>query len=62
MIIEKDLPFECCENCEQFIVRTNERVFYTDTTSHRVLTVSCKNEWLCKQLKDKLEKDGKIDG
>ena len=49
MTIEKDLPFEICENCEHFIVDCDEQViFMGDKPGHRVLKVGCKNAWLCR--------------
>lgn len=56
MVIEKNLPFECCETCENFIVDAEEQVIFAEgQLSIRVLTVGCKNAWLCKQLKKQIE-------
>ena len=57
MDIEKRLPFDCCENCGEFILHTEQRtLWYGDGGSHLVLTVSCKNEEKCKHLKQNLNK------
>lgn len=50
MIIEKRLPFECCEKCEDFILDVNEQTIFYGENSIRVLTVECKNESLCRRL------------
>ena len=55
MKIEKNLPFDFCEDCEDFILHVEEQVLFSDRTVGRVLTVSCKNENRCRKLKEHLE-------
>ena len=52
MEIRKDLPFECCENCDDFILHSEEQVIYSPVKgcAERILTVQCKNESLCIRL------------
>ena len=58
MKIEKDLPFDHCENCPKFIVDTDEQVIFADGGYRtRILKVGCKNAWLCMQLKDFLKEE-----
>lgn len=58
MEIRKDLPFNHCDNCSQFVVDVDEQIVFNDNKpSVRVLTVGCKNEWLCKQLKEEIAKE-----
>ena len=62
MIIEKNLPFEICENCEKFIVDAEEQVIsFPDKPGIKKLIINCKNAWLCRQLKENIIKDGKDD-
>lgn len=60
MDIIKELPFEFCDSCSEFILDVNEKtLYYTDfsgTSSHIAITVRCKNEGKCKQLKHNLHK------
>lgn len=59
MEIEKRLPFECCENCGEFILKVQERtLFYSNKGSTVGITVSCKNEGKCKHLKENLKRIG----
>lgn len=56
MTIEKNLPFDFCENCEDFILHVEEQVLFADERQFgRTLTVSCKNESRCKKLREHLE-------
>lgn len=56
MEIEKQLPFDICENCDEFILETEQKtLWYGDGGSHLVLTVSCKNEEKCKRLREHLK-------
>lgn len=60
MEIKKDLPFECCENCPEFILDTREQVIFSvSKPSLRILTVSCKNKLLCKRLKENIKSEVK---
>ena len=61
MVIKKELPFEHCDTCEHFVLDVDEQVFYTDNVSHRAICVKCKNEWLCKQLKEDIRKETQHD-
>ena len=59
MVIEKRLPFDLCENCQEFILDVNQQyIFYGDGGSHLVLTVECRNAEKCRQLKKNLERTG----
>lgn len=63
MIIEKNLPFEICENCEKFVVDAEEQVIsFPDKPSMKKLIVGCKNAWLCKQLKENFLKEKQNNG
>ena len=54
MTINKDLPFDLCENCDQFVLDVNEQVLFGDGQFlTRTLNVGCKNAWLCKQLAER---------
>lgn len=58
MEIKKKLPFESCENCEECILDVNEQILFAyDHSCQRVITVGCKNENLCKRLKEKHDAD-----
>lgn len=53
MTIEKSLPFDCCEECKEFVLSVNEQVIFNDGIQTRCLVVRCGHEWLCRQLKEK---------
>jgi len=53
MTIEKSLPFECCEECKEFVLSVNEQAIFNKEIQTRKIVVKCKNEWLCQQLKEK---------
>lgn len=56
MKIETNLPFEFCDDCQNFIMDVEQQVIFADEGFRtRILTVGCKNEWLCQQLKDQLK-------
>ena len=61
MDIVKQLPFDVCENCGEFILACDtKQLWYGDGGTHLALTVRCKNAEKCQQLKrnlHKLEKD-----
>lgn len=60
MVIEKNLPFECCENCDKFVVDVEEQDFLSaDGHITRKLFVGCKCAWLCKQLKNQIQEEMK---
>lgn len=57
MDIVKQLPFDVCENCGEFVLDVKQDVlWYGDGGSHLALTVRCKNAGKCKQLKQNLKK------
>ena len=55
MKIDTKLPFEHCEKCKEFVLKVNDcyQIFNSGNSQH-VIVVRCKNEWLCKQLKENL--------
>ena len=58
MEIKKDLPFEFCDNCPEFILDAHEQVIFSaNIPSLRILTVSCHNKHLCKMLKENIENE-----
>lgn len=51
MKIEKSLPFESCDSCDECVLDVNEQIlFYGGGFGERIVTVGCKNERLCKRL------------
>ena len=57
MDIVKQLPFDVCENCGEFILSVDQQqLWYGDGGSHLAITVRCKNAGKCKQLKRNLKK------
>jgi len=57
MDIVKQLPFDVCENCGEFILDVKQQeLFYGDGGHHLALTVRCKNAGKCQQLKRNLKK------
>ena len=58
MDIRKCLPFDCCENCEKFILKVNEQAIFTeDRRIENVIGIHCKNEKICKRLKQELKNE-----
>ena len=58
MRIEKDFPFDICENCNEFIMDVEEKVlFFGMEGSERVLIVRCKHSGKCKRLIKNLERN-----
>ena len=56
MQIDKCLPFDCCERCQEFILKVDEQAIFTENRRIEVvLKVYCKNEYLCKHLKKVLK-------
>ena len=57
MKIREDLPFTFCNSCPEFILDVNEQVIFGgDEVAAREIIVRCRNERLCRRLKDmKLE-------
>ena len=54
MKIEKNLPFEMCESCCECILDVQEKMMFSDFCScQMVVVVGCKNERLCRMLKEK---------
>lgn len=63
MVIEKNLPFECCETCQNFVLDTNEQVISSfNEVGQRILTIGCHNDWLCKQLREQFVKEEEGNG
>ena len=55
MDIVKQLPFDVCENCPEFLLSVEQKtLWYGDDGSHLVLTVQCKHSEKCKHLKRNL--------
>ena len=54
MDIVKNLPFDFCESCPEFILKTDEQVLFSDNSiATRQIVVTCHHDWLCKQLAEK---------
>ena len=60
MIIREELPFKHCDKCREFILNVNTQTLFDTDISTRVIIVGCKNEWLCKQLKEELQKENSL--
>ena len=58
MKIEQHLPFECCNDCPEFILDVNEQVYFSMEHTMRIIKVGCKNERICFKLKKNLIKMG----
>lgn len=62
MDIRKSFPFESCDSCPECLIDVDDKVlFFSGESSQRVITVSCKNEPLCRRLKsfhDEEKQDG----
>lgn len=51
MDIKKELPFDQCETCSDFILKVREEFIYSeDHHITKLLIVCCKNESLCRRL------------
>ena len=56
MDIEKNLPFDICENCSEFILDIEQKTLWDwKDNSRLVLTVRCKNAEKCKRLQNHLK-------
>ena len=56
MKIIQDFPFNICEKCTECLLDVRDNTLYADNrTVTREITVSCRNEWLCKQIREQLE-------
>ena len=54
MKIEKNLPFDICESCCECVLDVNEQILFSHGENcQRIVTVGCKNERLCRKLKEK---------
>jgi len=61
MEIRQSLPFQCCEDCKDFILNVEEQTIFGDgRIAMRILYVSCKNENLCRRL-EQHRRESKID-
>ena len=43
MTIEKSLPFECCEECKEFVLSVNEQAIFNNGIQTKKIVVNCKN-------------------
>ena len=58
MIIEQRMPFDHCEKCPEFVLNVNNTTYYADGgILTRAITVSCKHEWLCTQIAERVKKE-----
>ena len=57
MRIEKIVPYDTCDNCDNFILDAFDQT-KTDEKglSERVINVGCKNAWMCKMVEERYEK------
>ena len=61
MKIEKSLPFESCDSCDECVLDVNKQIlFYGGGFGEMIVTVGCKNERLCKRLMKKGENENEI--
>jgi hypothetical protein len=57
MDIRKELPFDVCDNCPEFVLSVDQQtLWYGDGGSHLVLTIHCKNDAICNHLKTNLNR------
>ena len=56
MKIIQSLPFDVCENCTEFVMDVKEQTYFSSCESQRIITVKCKHERKCKELKENLKK------
>lgn len=61
MLIEKKLPYDFCDNCDEFILKVDDQLTFLQPVgcTERVITVYCKNAGKCVQLKRNIEKQMK---
>lgn len=58
MRIENDMPFEDCESCTDCVLNVDEQIlFSSEKAMERVIFVGCKNERLCRHLRESIEKE-----
>lgn len=50
MEIKTRLPFDCCENCEDYLMHVEEQVIFVQNGSVREILVSCKRENQCRRM------------
>lgn len=58
MRIKKSLPYDFCDTCDQFILKTDETMTFSGAVgvTERVITVYCKNAGKCGHLYKNLKK------
>lgn len=54
MKIIESLPFDVCQHCDMFVLKTNEETIFVNGNTERVITVRCKHSRKCEFLKDNL--------
>ena len=59
MQITTKLPFDCCENCSEFVLKVDDNFIHLSNGYNcREITVRCKNAGKCKHPRKKLTKKG----
>ena len=58
MKIKESLPFDVCQNCDKFILKTNVETIFVNGRAEKVINVYCKREKQCKCQKKGDEKIG----
>lgn len=54
--VDQRLPFDFCSECDKFEPVTDVQQFYADgKIAHRAVILECRNDWLCRQLKDNMD-------
>ena len=48
MKIKESLPFDVCQNCDKFILKTNVETIFVNGRTEKVINVYCKREKQCK--------------
>ena len=59
-IVERFL-YKVCERCKECVLDVDSNTVNLFDKMTRVISVGCKNEWLCKQLKEMHEKETEKD-
>lgn len=56
MKIKQDFPFDFCESCNECVLNVTDNTLYADNTIViREITISCRNEAVCKNIKKAME-------
>ena len=55
--VEQQLPFDFCAQCDKFEPVMDVRKIYSMERNFvsREVVLGCRNDWLCRQLKDNLD-------